>query len=81
MHLNVHIKLHKLMWFPMRGLVPAAPGEDAGPRFAAPVVGHNVGSTLRGVQRSIYATPVADAEDVHLLRMCKILNETISIEQ
>ena len=49
------------------GLVPPAPREDAGPRPAAPVVGHDVGPALGGVQRPVHAAPVADGEDVHLL--------------
>ena len=48
-------------------LVPATPGEDAGSRSFPPVVGHDVGTTLVGIQGSIHTTPVANGEDVHLL--------------
>ena len=48
-------------------LVPATPGEDTGSRPFSPVVGHNVGTALIGIQGSVHATPVANGKDVHLL--------------
>ena len=49
------------------GLVPSTPWEDARSRTLTPVVGHDVGTALIGVQGSIHATPIANGEDVHLL--------------
>ena len=48
-------------------LVPATPGENTGSRPFSPVVGHNVGTALIGIQGSVHATPVANGKDVHLL--------------
>ena len=48
-------------------LVPSTPWEDAGSRTLTPVVGHDVGTALIGIQGSIHAAPIANGEDVHLL--------------
>mmetsp|Transcript_37596 Transcript_37596/g.86813 ORF Transcript_37596/g.86813 Transcript_37596/m.86813 type:complete len:291 (-) Transcript_37596:78-950(-) len=49
-------------------LVPAAPWKHAWPGPTAPVVCHDCGTTFRGVQGAIHATPIPNGEDVHLLR-------------
>mmetsp|Transcript_37594 Transcript_37594/g.86801 ORF Transcript_37594/g.86801 Transcript_37594/m.86801 type:complete len:300 (-) Transcript_37594:327-1226(-) len=59
--LRVATKLHSVH------LVPAAPWKDTWPGPAAPVIRHDGGTTLRRVQRTIHATPVANGKDVHLL--------------
>ena len=48
-------------------LVPSTPWEDAGSRTLTPVVGHDVGTALIGIQGSIHAAPIANGEDVDLL--------------